>query len=142
MTGSGLPRWWAMVLVSAPLPRLTGIRASAIDLTVQIVIFGPAATKWFGFLQRRIVLKNKTAEILARVAADQLLFAPVNLTVFLSSMAYMDGQDPKEKLMESWLAIYKANLCVWPIIQFINCESMNDPNPTHLHCTAFNQPLT
>ena len=61
-------------------------------------IFGPAATTWFQFLQHKIVLQNKTLETVARVAADQTLFAPTNLCVFLSTMAVMEGSSPKEKL--------------------------------------------
>ncbi|KAL4974144.1 hypothetical protein BDW66DRAFT_92394 [Aspergillus desertorum] len=84
------------------------------------VVFGPAATLWFRFLQRNIVLKNPKATILARVAADQGLFAPAHLTLFLSSMAIMEGTDPVAKWKQSFLPSYKANLAVWPLVQGIN----------------------
>ncbi|KAI0120412.1 hypothetical protein BJ170DRAFT_710003 [Xylariales sp. AK1849] len=58
-------------------------------------IFGPAATTWFGFLQRRVVLRNKNAEILARVA-------------------------PKEKLEKSYLPALQTNYLIWPFVQLIN----------------------
>merc|ERR1711964_22837 len=61
-------------------------------------VFGPAATTWFKFLQNKVVLKNKNAEIIARVACDQTIFASTNLFVFLSSMAIMEGSSPKDKL--------------------------------------------
>jgi protein Mpv17 len=48
-----------------------------------VVIFGPAATKWYGFLTKHVNLKSKNGTILARVACDQLAFAPVNMGMFL-----------------------------------------------------------
>jgi hypothetical protein len=42
-------------------------------------IFGPAATKWYGFLTKNVNLKSKNGTIVARVACDQFLFAPVNM---------------------------------------------------------------
>jgi protein Mpv17 len=83
-------------------------------------VFGPVATLWFRFLQRNIVLKNQKTTIIARVAADQCLFAPAHLTFFLSSMAIMEGTDPVAKWKQSFLPGYKANLAVWPLVQGIN----------------------
>ncbi|PMD33704.1 hypothetical protein L207DRAFT_571181 [Hyaloscypha variabilis F] len=83
-------------------------------------IFGPAATTWFKFLQHKIVLKNKNAEILARVACDQGIFAGTNLFVFLSSMAIMEGTSPKEKLEKSYWTALTKNWMVWPFVQAIN----------------------
>ncbi|KIV94522.1 hypothetical protein PV10_02282 [Exophiala mesophila] len=83
-------------------------------------IFGPAATKWYQFLQRKINLQSTNATILARVAADQTVFATVNLGVFLSSMAIMEGSDPKQKLEKSYLPGLKANWMLWPAVQAIN----------------------
>lgn len=84
------------------------------------VIFGPAATTWFKFLQNKIVLRNKNAEIVARVAADQMLFAPTNLCVFLSSMAIMEGSSPKEKLDSTYKGALQTNWMVWPFVQVVN----------------------
>ncbi|KAL4919074.1 protein sym1 [Aspergillus aurantiobrunneus] len=83
-------------------------------------VFGPAATLWFGFLQRHVVLKNAKATIAARVAVDQGLFTPTHLTCFLTSMAVMEGIDPIEKWKSSFLPSYKANLTIWPMVQGIN----------------------
>lgn len=83
-------------------------------------IFGPAATTWFGFLQRSVVMKNAKATILARVAADQLMFTPTHLTCFLTSMAIMEGTDPIEKWRSTFLTSYKANLTIWPAVQGFN----------------------
>lgn len=80
-------------------------------------VFGPAATTWFKFLQNKIVLKNKNMEIIARVAADQTIFASTNLFVFLSSMAIMEGTSPKEKLDNTYATALQKNWMVWPFVQ-------------------------
>ncbi|KAK6068846.1 glutaminyl-peptide cyclotransferase [Seiridium cupressi] len=83
-------------------------------------IFGPAATTWFKFLQRKVVLKNKNAEIVARVACDQGLFAPTFIGIFLSSMAVMEGGSPQEKLQKSYLPALQTNYLIWPFVQLVN----------------------
>ncbi|KAH8652123.1 hypothetical protein BX600DRAFT_402552 [Xylariales sp. PMI_506] len=84
------------------------------------IIFGPAATTWFKFLQRRITFKNKNAEIITRVACDQGLFAPTAIGFFLSSMAAMEGGSPKEKLEKSYLPALQTNYMIWPFVQLVN----------------------
>lgn len=83
-------------------------------------IFGPAATTWFSFLQRRVVLNSAKTTTIARVVADQCLFTPTHLTCFLTSMAIMEGVDPIEKWRTTFLPSYKANLLIWPFIQGVN----------------------
>ncbi|KAL8785911.1 MAG: hypothetical protein Q9195_008432 [Heterodermia aff. obscurata] len=83
-------------------------------------VFGPGATLWYKFLQRRIVLKSENATIAARVLVDQTVFASTNLFLFLSSMAYMEGTDPKEKLNSTYWNALQKNWMVWPAVQAIN----------------------
>ncbi|CAG8252511.1 unnamed protein product [Penicillium salamii] len=83
-------------------------------------VFGPVATKWFGILQRHVVLGSVATTTAARVAADQIVFAPIQLTCFLSSMALMEGTDPVEKWKNAFGPAYKANLAVWPFVQGVN----------------------
>lgn len=88
-----------------------------------IAVFGPAATRWFGFLQQRINLASGTTTALARVALDQTVFTPINLTVFLSSMAIMEGggsQGVKEKLNSTWWPALQKNWLIWPGVQAVN----------------------
>ncbi|KIW72435.1 hypothetical protein PV04_00629 [Phialophora macrospora] len=84
------------------------------------LVFGPAATKWYGFLQKNINLKSHNATIAARVLADQTLFATCNLAFFLSTMSVLEGTDPKEKLAKSYLPGLKANWAIWPAVQAVN----------------------
>ncbi|KAL2882860.1 sym-1 [Colletotrichum salicis] len=84
------------------------------------VIFGPVATTWFKFLQNNVVLKNKNAEMLARVAVDQGVFAPVMISVFLSSMATLEGGSIKEKLDKNYKTALTSNYMLWPFVQVVN----------------------
>lgn len=83
-------------------------------------VFGPVATTWFGLLARRVVHPNRKIEILARVACDQLAFAPVMIGVFLSSMATMEGTSAKARLDKSWWPALQTNWLVWPFVQMVN----------------------
>lgn len=66
------------------------------------------------------MLRNKNVEIVARVAADQTIFASTNLFVFLSSMAVMEGTSPKDKLDSTYWTALQKNWMVWPVIQAVN----------------------
>lgn len=84
-------------------------------------VFGPAATTWYGFLQRKVQFPGKpNLEIVARVGLDQTVFASINLFCFLSSMAIMEGSDPKEKLDSTYKTALTKNWMVWPWVQMTN----------------------
>lgn len=61
---------------------------------------------------------NKT--LVARVIADQTLFAPTNLFVFLSTMAILEGKDPAKKIASTYKDTLIANWTVWPVVQTVN----------------------
>jgi protein Mpv17 len=84
------------------------------------LIFGPAATHWYKFLAERVHLSTTNRSIAARIACDQFIFAPINMTLFLSSMAYLEGSSPKEKLKKAWVPGMKNNFLVWPWVQAVN----------------------
>ncbi|KAF2868725.1 hypothetical protein BDV95DRAFT_609636 [Massariosphaeria phaeospora] len=84
------------------------------------VIFGPAATKWYSFLASRVTLRSQNATIAARVACDQFVFAPINMGVFLSSMAYLEGSSPTERLKKAYVPGMTKNFLVWPWVQALN----------------------
>lgn len=84
-------------------------------------IFGPVATTWFGFLQRRVVFPGRpNLEILARVGLDQTVLATTNLFVFLNTMALLEGTSASEKLEKTYWPALSRNWMVWPFVQFIN----------------------
>jgi protein Mpv17 len=114
------------------------------------VIFGPAATLWFRFLSTSVKFPSKRVTIMARVGADQLLFAPTNLFCFLSTMAFLEGWPEKstmtttttttttlaaaveeekkkgageriaDKLDSTYWMALSRNYMVWPFIQIAN----------------------
>jgi protein Mpv17 len=55
------------------------------------------ATNWYRILQKHINLSTKAQTLAARVVADQVVFTPVNLTLFLSSMAFFEGWPPRKQ---------------------------------------------
>ncbi|KAE8154887.1 hypothetical protein BDV25DRAFT_135530 [Aspergillus avenaceus] len=83
-------------------------------------VFGPVATKWFQFLQNRITLSTPGKTLVARVATDQLAFAPTMIGVFLSSMSLMEGGNPQEKLDKAYWPALRANWTIWPAVQAVN----------------------
>ncbi len=110
---------WSYTEAVSKLVRGRRVRVQKLTLVFSVV-FGPAATKWYSFLQKRINLRSHNATIVARVVADQTVFATCNLAFFLSSMAVMEGSDPKEKLEKSYVPGIKANWAIWPAVQFAN----------------------
>jgi len=84
------------------------------------VIFGPAATTWYRFLDRNVIFRSPKLTLASRVCADQVAFAPIHMFVFLSSMSIMEGSDPLDKLRNSYWTVYKANLMLWPWVQAVN----------------------
>lgn len=91
------------------------------EANLYVAVFGPLATKWFGFLQNRVrIPSSPNAEILARVGLDQTVLAPTNLFMFLSSMAIMEGSDPQKKLESTYWNALSKNWMLWPFVQIIN----------------------
>lgn len=120
-----------------------GIRGHSLARTARMAmyggcIFGPVATKWYQFLANKIHLRTHNTTILARVAADQSVFATINLAVFLSTMSVLEGTDPKEKLRKSYLPGLKVNWILWPPVQAINFKLVRffirHPRPIGFSC--------
>ena len=130
----GRDEWLYMAAVHTPptlpsslnplSPLLTLLQPSSNALTTvpqKTAIFGPAATTWFAFLARRINFPTRpNLTIAARVLTDQTVFASTNLFCYLSSMAIMEGTDPKEKLRSTYFEALKKNWMVWPAVQAVN----------------------
>ena len=84
------------------------------------LLFGPVATKWYSLLSTRVHLSTSNRTIAARVACDQFIFAPINMGVFLSSMAYFEGSSPKERLKKAYVPGLTNNFLLWPWVQAVN----------------------
>ncbi|KAI0803069.1 hypothetical protein BC629DRAFT_92946 [Irpex lacteus] len=101
---------------------------------------GPVIGRWNFFLERHFPLRksfvfkgqlqesNVSMKALGkRVAADQLLMAPVGLVLFLGSMGIMEGRDKqhiKKKYSELYGPLLVANWKVWPLAQLVNFRFM------------------
>ncbi|KAF9133983.1 hypothetical protein BGW39_008470 [Mortierella sp. 14UC] len=64
---------------------------------------------------------------LKRVAADQILFAPVGLAMLFTGLTVLEGgslQQIKDKLNNTFVPTLKANYMVWPMVQLVNFSVM------------------
>ncbi|KAF9901331.1 hypothetical protein EC991_006258 [Linnemannia zychae] len=64
---------------------------------------------------------------LKRVAADQILFAPVGLAMLFTGLTVLEGgslQQIKDKLNNTFIPTLKANYLVWPMVQLVNFSVM------------------
>ncbi|KAF3933488.1 hypothetical protein ABW19_dt0207144 [Dactylella cylindrospora] len=82
--------------------------------------FGPVVVQWYKLLDRVKIPNRPNLQLVARVAADQLLFTPVNLLCFFTGMTVLEGGDVGEKLRRSYWSTLRTNLVVWPTVQFVN----------------------
>ncbi|KAA8912319.1 hypothetical protein FN846DRAFT_903664 [Sphaerosporella brunnea] len=84
-------------------------------------VFGPAAVGWYKVLEKFVVFKkHSNLQTAARVALDQLVFAPIGIGAFFSAMTVMEGGDVKHKLDNNWWNALKANWNIWPAVQLVN----------------------
>lgn len=93
------------------------------------VIFSPIGSKWMYFLQKKVFWpgKAKTSSglnTLSKVLVDQLLFSPVSLVFYFSTMSTLEhGFDInliKAKLHNNAWSTLVTNWSVWPFVQAIN----------------------
>lgn len=99
---------------------------------------GPLIGRWNLLLEKHLPLRALPTRIGhqgkvslralgKRVAADQLIMAPIGLALFLGSMGIMEGRN-KLHIQEKYRDLYKplilANWQVWPVAQLINFRFM------------------
>ncbi|EIM83393.1 uncharacterized protein STEHIDRAFT_101589 [Stereum hirsutum FP-91666 SS1] len=119
--------------------------------TLRFFIFGAAMSpfigRWNKFLEWRFPLRSEGGKIsmsslTKRVAADQIIMAPIGLTMFLGGMGIMEGRDLnhiKGKFRDLYKEAIIANWKVWPAVQIINFRSMPLPYrvPFQQSCGVF-----
>jgi len=89
---------------------------------VGLGLIGPTLHFWYGSLGRLITLAG-TPGAIARLALDQLAFAPVFISVIVGSIMTLEGHGPSEvvgKLKADLGTIVKSNWTLWVPFQFIN----------------------
>ncbi|KIK71283.1 hypothetical protein GYMLUDRAFT_33425 [Collybiopsis luxurians FD-317 M1] len=119
----------------------TGPPRYDIDRTLRFFCFGfaisPLIGRWNLFLERRFPLRvvagsgNVSLKALSkRVAADQIIMAPIGLSLFLGSMGVMEGRTMpqiKQKFADLYTPALLTNWQVWPIAQLVNFRFMPLP---------------
>lgn len=103
---------------------------------------GPLIGRWNQFLEWKFPLRSLAAKsqgqagqvsgrsLAKRVAADQLIMAPIGLSLFIGSMGYMEGSRPdqiKSKYKDMFFPALLANWQVWPLAQLVNFRYMPLP---------------
>lgn len=84
---------------------------------------GPVMIGWFRVLDRFVHLSTPNRTLLARVALDQGLFAPINIAYFFTAQGLLEGKsfdDVGGKLHEAYGTTLLANWKVWPAVQLLN----------------------
>ncbi|KAH7330737.1 hypothetical protein B0J17DRAFT_580079 [Rhizoctonia solani] len=108
---------------------------------------GPIIGRWNVFLEKAFPLRSlggkvSMAALGKRVAADQIVMAPIGLTMFVGMMGWMEGRDLrgiKQKYSDMYLPALAANYKVWPAAQLINFRYMPLPYrvPFQATCGVF-----
>lgn len=96
--------------------------------TVRMSVFGtcvagPSTSLWYRFLDRNVVMANKTHQLFARVFLDQAVYSPLSQVVYLGGTGIFEGSSPKEikeKIKKGFKPALLANYKIWPAFQFIN----------------------
>jgi len=103
--------------------------------TLRFFFFGagisPIIGRWNKYLELKFPLRTRRegattgsfAALSKRVAVDQIVMAPIGLSIFLSSMGVMEGRSSKH-IRARFEDIYRpallANWKIWPAAQFVN----------------------
>ncbi len=101
----------------------------------------PLAALWYNFLDANVFPAEPTAPIaiVAKMALDQLVNAPIMTSVFFAAMCAVEGrpgdalQDVRTKLKPTLLASY----CLWPLAHIINFGFI-DPQNRILYINSIN----
>ncbi|KAL1932325.1 hypothetical protein VTP01DRAFT_9381 [Rhizomucor pusillus] len=105
-----------------------GLEQHEISRTFRMAAFGgtfagPALSIWYRFLEKNIKATTPLAGLVKKVAADQLLSAPIFIGVFFTVQGLFEGKpvnEIKEKLQNGYTSALFANYKLWPAVQFIN----------------------
>ncbi|GJE89439.1 Mpv17/PMP22 family protein [Phanerochaete sordida] len=85
-------------------------------------LFGPAVTKWFGFLNR-LQFRTPRRAVIYRVYLDQFMFAPAIIAFYFGSMTIMEGKGVSEAVSRIEKAYVPTVLRNWMV--FIPTQLVN-----------------
>ncbi|KAJ7169660.1 hypothetical protein C8R46DRAFT_1089559 [Mycena filopes] len=106
--------------------------------TLRFFVFGasisPFIGRWNVFLERQFPLRALTGSgkvslkaLSKRVAADQIVMAPIGLVAFIGSMGILEGRSRKQiaqKYSDLFMPAIRTNWTVWPVLQLVNYRFM------------------
>ncbi|KAK9475368.1 uncharacterized protein V1510DRAFT_427718 [Dipodascopsis tothii] len=88
------------------------------------VIFAPVVSHWYRFVTKTIVIPGRpNLEAVARMTADQTIFAPNGIAAFYVGMGLLEAKswdEIKQDLSDKWYPTMVGNYVVWPAVQIIN----------------------
>ncbi|KAJ6509310.1 hypothetical protein C8R47DRAFT_17869 [Mycena vitilis] len=109
--------------------------------TLRFFVFGatisPFLGRWNTFLEKQFPLralsgtgKVSVKALAKRVAADQIVMAPIGLVAFIGSMGVLEGRSRTQiaqKYSDLFMPTLATNWTVWPFVQFVNFRFMPLP---------------
>lgn len=99
-----------------------GIKRTARFFIFGTFFLGPALRKWYGFLDATIK-KPAFGGVLAKIALDQLFFAPALLCIILGTMTAWSTYSldaAVSKINRDYKDVLITNYKIWPAAQVIN----------------------
>lgn len=95
------------------------LHMSAAGLTTGVVTH-----YWYILLDKRLGVLRTAKTITTKILVDQILFSPINLAVYFSTIGLMERSSVarvKDELIEKGMEqIYVAEWLIWPPAQFVN----------------------
>lgn len=92
----------------------------SINIVYGTVVTGPSMAFWFRFLSKHIILASPTKSLIAKVCIDQIIFAPIFITIFFTYNGLVSGESPediKQRIKVSFWPALTGNWMVWPGVQ-------------------------
>ena len=105
-----------------------------------LLVMGPGGHYWYSHLDRLVApfATVRTARhTLLKVALDTVIFNPIFLVVFFSTVSLMEGkgwQHIRRKLYRDFVPSYAVDCSVWPLVQCVNFRLV----PVHLQLLVVN----
>ncbi|KAI9316454.1 hypothetical protein BX666DRAFT_1859095 [Dichotomocladium elegans] len=84
---------------------------------------GPVLSNWYRFVELNIKGSSPLKTLTLKVAADQLICAPIFIGVFFSAQGLLEGRrvdEIKEKLQSGYRDALMSNYKLWPAVQMVN----------------------
>ncbi|KAI5560150.1 hypothetical protein POPTR_016G029700v4 [Populus trichocarpa] len=86
-----------------------------------LVLVGPTLHIWYLYLSKMVTVPGASGAFL-RLLADQFVFSPIFIGVFLSTLVTLEGRPSQviPKLQQEWFSAVLANWQLWIPFQFLN----------------------